>query len=56
VGPLPLQVLGNLLRAHVAAYQAMKQMPGGADAQIGIVHQHIRFAAKCGSLAKLWVQ
>lgn len=51
-----IQVLGNLLRAHVAAYQAMKEMPGGDQAQIGMVHQHIRFHAKCGRIAKLWVQ
>jgi beta-glucosidase/6-phospho-beta-glucosidase/beta-galactosidase len=37
------QVLCNLLRAHCAAYKAMKSMPGGQEAQIGIVHQHVSF-------------
>jgi beta-glucosidase len=36
-------VLGNLLRAHVAAYRAIKALPGGQRAAIGLVHQHIKF-------------
>lgn len=32
------RVLFNVLYAHVEAYQAMKKMPGGAESQIGILH------------------
>jgi hypothetical protein len=41
----PPAVRSLFTRAHVAAYQALKAMPGGQEAQIGIVHQHIRWAA-----------
>lgn len=33
----------NLLRAHTAAYDAMKAQPGGEQAQIGIVHNWLRY-------------
>lgn len=36
-------VLLNLLNAHVAVYKELKAMPGGHDAQIGIVHQLLTF-------------
>lgn len=49
-------VLFNLLRAHVAAYHAIKAMPGGKDASVGIVHQHIRFLPKTRGLPLLWVR
>jgi beta-glucosidase len=33
----------NLLRAHKEAYKKLKSLPGGDQAQIGIVHQLIQF-------------
>jgi len=39
---LGLKVIKNMLEAHVQAYQAIKKMPGGGHAQIGItqtIHQ-----------------
>lgn len=36
-------VLLNLLQAHVQVYKKLKAMPGGDDAQIGIVHQLLTF-------------
>lgn len=33
-------VVGNMLRAHVAAYDALKAQPGGASARIGLVEIH----------------
>ena len=39
------RVLLNLLDAHCAADRALKAMPGGAEALVGLVHQHIRFEA-----------
>jgi hypothetical protein len=38
-----VQVLLNILRAHTAAYTAMKSVPGAEDIQIGMVHHHIEF-------------
>ncbi|KAJ9525371.1 hypothetical protein QJQ45_003231 [Haematococcus lacustris] len=40
------RTLGNMLKAHTAAYRALKALPGGQQAQIGIVHHHITFAAQ----------
>eukprot|EP00195_Chlamydomonas_chlamydogama_P008762 CAMPEP_0202896722 /NCGR_PEP_ID=MMETSP1392-20130828/5659_1 /ASSEMBLY_ACC=CAM_ASM_000868 /TAXON_ID=225041 /ORGANISM="Chlamydomonas chlamydogama, Strain SAG 11-48b" /LENGTH=537 /DNA_ID=CAMNT_0049582169 /DNA_START=105 /DNA_END=1718 /DNA_ORIENTATION=+ len=40
------QVLGVLLKAHVVVYEALKAMPGGQQACIGLVHQHIKFVPK----------
>jgi beta-glucosidase len=37
------QVLLNLLNAHVCVYKMLKRMPGGMQAQIGIVHQLLEF-------------
>ena len=36
-------VLRNLLQAHVNVYYALKNMPHGDEAQIGIVHQMLEF-------------
>ncbi len=38
-------VLKNLLLAHVRVYQELKKLPGGQQAQIGIVHQLLRAQA-----------
>jgi beta-glucosidase len=35
--------LSNLLKAHVAVYQAIKGMPGGAYTDIGLVHNFLKF-------------
>ena len=40
------QVLCNLLKAHVEAYKELKMLPGGQEACIGLVHQHIKFVPK----------
>lgn len=32
-----------LAQAHCAAYRTLKQLPGGQEARIGLVHQHIVF-------------
>ncbi|KAG2497616.1 hypothetical protein HYH03_004360 [Edaphochlamys debaryana] len=37
------RVLSSLLRAHSAAYAAIKALPGGADAQVGLVNHHLSF-------------
>ncbi|KAG2499387.1 hypothetical protein HYH03_002962 [Edaphochlamys debaryana] len=37
------RMLSSLLKAHVAAYKAIKAMPGGQAAQVGLVNHHIRF-------------
>ncbi|MGE0206990.1 MAG: glycoside hydrolase family 1 protein [Candidatus Babeliales bacterium] len=39
------RVLLNLLNAHVSVYKALKKMPGGKEAQIGLVHQLLQFEA-----------
>ncbi len=36
-------VLANLLEAHVEVYKALKAMTNGDNAQIGLVHQYLRF-------------
>lgn len=38
-----MQVLFNILKAHAAAYKAMKSIPGAEDIQIGLVHHHVEF-------------
>ncbi|MES2219081.1 MAG: family 1 glycosylhydrolase [Pseudomonadota bacterium] len=40
---LMLDVLLNLLKAHVAVFTALKKMPGGDKAQIGFVHNLLKF-------------
>ncbi len=47
------RVLLNMLRAHSAAYRAIRAEPGGEAVRVGLVHQKIRFeaegrAAGCG--------
>lgn len=37
------QHMCNMLRAHTAAYKAIKAMPGGQDAQIGLVHNYMNY-------------
>ena len=36
-------VLKHLLQAHVAVYQALKKLPGGKEAQIGLAHSYLAF-------------
>jgi len=43
---LAAQVLANLFKAHIEVYEALKQMPHGKKAQIGIIHQKIKFYPK----------
>jgi len=37
------EVLRNMLIAHLIVYRALKKMPGGDRAQIGVVHQYLTF-------------
>ncbi len=39
--PLAVKVLRNLLQGHTEVYQALKAMPHGSTAQIGLVHQYL---------------
>ena len=50
---LTLTVLKHLLKAHVEVYHALKRLPHGEDAQIGIVHNVLRFKPRyaCDSLS-----
>lgn len=43
--PLASKVLRNLLQAHAETYRALKAMPNGDRAQIGLVHQYLKFEA-----------
>lgn len=38
-----LRTLRNMMKAHVEVYKALKSMPNGNTAQIGIVHQYLKF-------------
>lgn len=49
-------VLLNMLRAHTAVYNAIKLLPGGRDAQVGMVHQHMRFEPKAKGLSLSYVR
>jgi len=40
------RVLHHMLKAHTAAYHAMKALEGGPAAQIGLVHHHITFKSR----------
>ena len=40
------RVLLHMLRAHTAAYHAIRAEPGGQDVRVGLVHQMIRFEAE----------
>lgn len=42
-------VLGNLFKAHIEVYQAIKAMPNGKTAQVSIIHQMAHFDAKVKS-------
>ncbi len=41
--PLATKVLRNLLQAHTETYYALKALPEGEKAQIGLVHQYLKF-------------
>lgn len=41
--PLAVKVLRNFMQAHTEVYHALKQMPGGDRAQIGLVHAYLKF-------------
>lgn len=43
--PLAGIVFKNLLKAHCEVYQALKALPGGPEAQIGIVHSSIHLVS-----------
>ncbi len=43
---LAAEVLANLFRAHIDVYEALKHMPHGKKAQIGIIHQKVKFHPK----------
>jgi beta-glucosidase/6-phospho-beta-glucosidase/beta-galactosidase len=48
-------VIRNMLRAHCDVYRALKKLPGGDKAQIGLVHQYLPVEAHsswCSSLFK----
>jgi len=47
---LAAHVLKNMLIAHVQVYKKLKSLPGGTDAQIGLVHQYITFKAHSWNL------
>ena len=36
-------VLRNMILAHAGVYKTLKQRPGGQEAKIGIIHQHLLF-------------
>ncbi|KAG2486953.1 hypothetical protein HYH03_014450 [Edaphochlamys debaryana] len=40
------RVLLCMLRAHAAAHACLKRLPGGQAAEVGLVHQQIRFEAE----------
>lgn len=37
------KVLRNMMQAHTEVYRVLKSMPGGDVAQIGLVHQYLKF-------------
>ena len=37
------RVLRNLIKAHTQVYRTLKKMENGSDAQIGLVHQYLKF-------------
>ena len=43
------RTLLNILNAHTATYRALKAMPGGKEAMIGLVHHHITFVPRSNS-------
>ncbi|GLC35844.1 hypothetical protein PLESTB_000500300 [Pleodorina starrii] len=44
------RMLSTMLKAHVAAYKAIKAMPGGDRAQVGLVSHHITFEAQADGI------
>jgi len=40
-----VKVLRNLLKAHTDIYIALKDMPNGAESEIGFIHQYLKFEA-----------
>lgn len=46
------KVLRNILNAHVEVYHALKALPGGKEAKIGIVHQYLKFEPFTGKQSK----
>lgn len=40
-----LKVLRNLLKAHTDIYMKLKSLPRGGDAEIGFIHQYLKFEA-----------
>ena len=40
--PLRRKLLRNMMQAHTETYKALKAMPGGSGAQIGLVHQYLK--------------
>ena len=43
---LTATVIRNMMKAHVEVYRALKALPGGKEAQIGLVHQHLKFGSR----------
>jgi beta-glucosidase len=41
--PLAVKVLRNMMQAHTEVYHTLKALPGGDKAQIGLVHQYLKF-------------
>lgn len=50
---LAAQVLKNLLDSHVEIYHAIKALPGGNDAKVGIVHQYLKMERFHGKFSPL---
>ncbi|EFJ42987.1 hypothetical protein VOLCADRAFT_107029 [Volvox carteri f. nagariensis] len=44
------RMLSTMLKAHVEAYRAIKAMPGGDKAQVGLVSHHITFEAEADGI------
>jgi beta-glucosidase len=50
---LAAQVLKNMLIAHTRVYKKLKSLPGGNQAEIGIVHQYLTFEAHSWNLLEM---
>jgi len=46
----------NLLRCHTETYRAIKSMPGGEQARVGLVHQFILFEPKNTGIAAAYIR
>lgn len=44
----------NMLRAHTAAYRAIKAMPGGQEVQVGLVHNYMNYEPYTNTWAAKW--